>query len=207
MNPSLDHILWATPDLDTGVATIAALTGVTPAGGGSHPGFGTRNQLLSLGPGLFFEVIGPDPAQADHGRRAAAISGLAAPEMHAWCLQSDDLDALGARARSAGLATPPPVAMSRTRADGVRLAWRILYLEAPGWGGVLPFVIDWQGSPHPAGTAPAGCSLAEFTVLHPRAAELAALHRALGVDIPVAAAPRPGFLARLDTPNGEVVLT
>lgn len=37
----LDHLVHATPDLDRTLAEIAALTGVRPVPGGSHPGRGT----------------------------------------------------------------------------------------------------------------------------------------------------------------------
>lgn len=187
--------------------TVAALAGVLPGGGGSHEGFGTRNQLLSLGDALFFEIIAPDPAQDERGRRASGLESLPGPQMLTFCLQSDDLDAVASRAKTAGLSPQDPVAMGRTRADGVRLEWKILYLDDTDWGDAIPFVIDWLGSPHPGGSAPAGCTLKEFTVLHPRAAELALLYGALGVPVAVAAAMSPGFLVRLNTPRGEVVLT
>ena len=35
--------------------------GATPAPGGHHPLMGTHNQLLSLGPGEYLEVIAIDP--------------------------------------------------------------------------------------------------------------------------------------------------
>lgn len=207
MAVNLDHILWGAADLEAGCDLIHGLCGIRPAAGGSHPGFGTRNQLLSLGPELFFEVIAPDPAQTAQGRRAVALQALPEPGLHAFCLQSDDLNGFAARARSLGVTASDPVAMSRTRSDGRRLDWRILYLEHPTWDTALPFLIDWQGSPHPAGTSPSGCRMADFTVLHPDAEGLRALYAGLGIEVPVAAAPRPGFLLVLDTPRGRVVLT
>lgn len=207
MAQTLDHILMGAPDLEAASGAVAALSGVTPAGGGSHPRFGTRNQLLSLGEGLFFEIIAPDPAQKEKGQRANGLEGLVAPGMLTFCLRSEDLSKVAAQAKAAGISSQAPVAMSRTRADGVRLAWEILYLDAPEWGDLMPFLIDWKGSPHPSETSPGGCTLLDFTVLHPNAADLSALYEKLGVNVPVRAALSPGFVLRLNTPNGEVVLT
>jgi hypothetical protein len=202
-----DHLLWAAPDLDAGSAAFAAATGVTPTVGGSHPGFGTRNRLASLGSGAFFEVISVDPAQTTHGPRAERIAAMPRPAILTFAVQTDDLDDARRRAEAAGLEIPPPVSMSRTRPDGVKLAWTILHLQHPAYEAAVPFIIDWQGSPHPSATTPTGCTLKSLTVLQPDPGPLAAIYDALGLAIPVRRAPVPGFLAVLDTPKGEVVFT
>jgi hypothetical protein len=58
----LDHILRAAPDLGAGEKIIETLTGIAPARGGVHPGLGTRNSLMNLDSGIYFEIISPDPA-------------------------------------------------------------------------------------------------------------------------------------------------
>jgi hypothetical protein len=206
MGVALDHILWASPDLDRGSAAIGALTGVTPARGGSHPGFGTRNSLLSLGE-TYLEVIAPDPAQSLTDNRGGQIAAMARPGLTTFAVRTGDLAAYRAAAESAGVATRGPVAMGRTRPDGVRLDWACLYIADPGYGELIPFAIDWKGSPHPSASAPAGCRLAGFSVLHPDPAPLAAIYAAMGIPVAVKGAASPGFLATLDTPRGEVVLT
>ena len=202
-----DHLLWAAPDLDKGAEAFAAATGVTPTVGGSHPGFGTRNRLAALGPGAFFEVIAPDPVQEQAGTRAERIAAMPQPAIITFAVQTTDLDGAQRAAEAAGLTIPPPVSMSRTRPDGVKLAWRILYLKHPLYGEAVPFIIDWQGSPHPSTTTPEGCRLESLTVLQPEPEGLAAIYAALGLDIPVERAPVPGFIAVLATPKGRVTLT
>src|SRR5262249_11322359 len=57
----VDHLAYATPDLEKGVAEIERLLGVRATPGGQHPGRGTRNALVSLGPTSYLEIVGPDP--------------------------------------------------------------------------------------------------------------------------------------------------
>ncbi|MBK0328081.1 VOC family protein [Rhodobacteraceae bacterium F11138] len=205
-NP-LDHLLWAVPDLDAGARLFADCTGVVPSGGGSHDGFGTRNTLASLAENLYFEVISVDPAQENFNARAGRISALDGPEMHTFGVRGDQLEAYRDTARSCGLAASDPVAMSRRRADGVLIQWSAIYIEDEHWGYHVPFLIDWMGSEHPWKTTPRGCTMTEFCALHPQADELSDIYKALGVDVPVRPSPTPGFLLRLNTPNGEVILT
>ena len=202
----LDHILWAAPDLDEGERLFERLTGVAPARGGVHPGFGTRNSLAALDGGAYFEIIAPDPAQDLTGNRGGRIAALARPGLLTFAVASNALDALKAAALDEGLTVRGPEAMHRATPSGGRLDWSILYLEHAIFGEAIPFVIDWDGTPHPSLSTPPGCRLKSFATVHPDAAHLCALYTRLGVPVTVKRAIEPGFVAVLATPLGDVVL-
>lgn len=202
----LDHILWAVPDLDAGSRAFAALTGIEPGRGGSHAGFGTRNALVGLDRGTYLEIIAPDPAQPLAGNRGGAIAAMPRPGLITFAVRTDDLDAYRQAAEAAGVGIEGPVAMGRTRPDGVRLDWACLYVRHPVYGEAIPFAIDWKGSPHPSATTPAGLSLTSFAVLHPEPEPLRAIYARIGVPVAVHRAAHPGFLAVLAGPRGDVTL-
>lgn len=206
MKLELDHILWASPDLEAGVKLFDKLSGVTAAGGGSHPGFGTRNQLASLGDGVYFEVISPDPRQDFAGNRGGAIAALPHPGLLTFAMRTNDVEAVRKAASVAGLSIPAPVKMSRLRPDGIRLEWSILYLQHATFDNMVPFVIDWGASPHPSETAAHGCRLRSFAALHPNSEQLRDIYQAIGVPVEVQRSPRPGFIATLATPQGDLTL-
>jgi glyoxalase-like protein len=73
----IDHIVYATPDLDQGIREIEDKLGVKATLGGQHPGRGTRNALISLGPSTYLEIFAPDPGQpAPKQPRAFGLDNL-----------------------------------------------------------------------------------------------------------------------------------
>ncbi|NNE52947.1 MAG: VOC family protein [Sulfitobacter sp.] len=207
MQVTLDHILWAAPDRDRGMALFERVTGVAPAIGGSHPGFGSRNALASLSDRIYLEILAPDPAQDLTGTWGADVAALPGPQMYTLCLGCDELEAVADRARNAGVTVEPPIAMSRTTPEGQRLDWRIMRLRDARWPGRMPFFIDWQGAPHPGGTTPPGCSMSDLCVLDPNPEDLRAVFDAIGCDVPVYGGACFGLVATLQTPKGQVLLT
>lgn len=202
----IDHIVWAVPDFERGVEEVAGLLGVQPTPGGRHTGRGTRNALLSLGNGAYLEVIGPDAEQPAAPPLAFGIDTLPAARLVTWAAKAPDIDARVARAKAAGFDPGVVQDMVRDRPDGVRLHWRLTRRETPAGDGLVPFLIDWGGSPHPAETSAQGCTLIALEAEHPDAVAVSKMVGAVGESLAVAKGPVPALAARIRCPRGEVVL-
>ena len=203
----LDHLVYAVPDLDAGVADLERRLGVRAAPGGQHPGRGTRNALIALGPDSYIEILAPDPAQpAPAGGRWFGVDPAVPARLAGWAVKGTDLARLAAAASRRGVPLGPVAAGSRQRPDGVTLRWT---LTDPGVSSALslvPFLIDWSDSPHPAATAPRGPVLEALRAEHPRPERAREPLAALGIDLPVAAGAQPALVATLRTVSGLVEL-
>lgn len=203
----LDHLVLAAPDLDGGRAWVEDRLGVEPAPGGSHPGVGTRNALLSLGPRSYLECIGPDPDQPEPSRPPPfGMDELEAPRLVTWVVRRDGLDEATGRWRERGVDAGDASRWSRRRSDGALLEWELTDPFLDRLGGVVPFFIDWLDSEHPATTAPHGCALAELRLRHPEPEEVRRVLEVLELEVPVEFAAEPGLEAVLDTPRGRRTL-
>src|ERR1035441_3657887 len=153
MQAGPDHHIRGVDELDKGVAWVAQRTGVRAAFGGVHPGRGTRNALLSLGPDCYLEIIAPDPQQTSP-TWFSQILAIPQPRLMTWAVRASDLSALAQVASTAGFPIEGPHDGARTRPDGHVLSWKLFHL----WDhrdGLLPFFIEWsRDSIHPAADAP-----------------------------------------------------
>ena len=204
----LDHLLLGCSDLDQGIAFVEVHTGVRPAMGGVHPGRGTRNALLSLGPQRYFEIIAPDPTQSDITWRGSlsVLKQLSAPRLVDWVVHTSDIEAVAERWRKAGVAFSGPTPGSRARPDGKMLHWQTLNLDNDR-DGLLPFFIQWGANTvHPSVDAPTGCRLESFAVVGPDSASLSADFQKLGISVEVASGETAHLLARIVGPKGTLVL-
>jgi hypothetical protein len=198
----VDHLVYAAQDLDTAVHHLEANLGILAAPGGSHPGIGTRNALLGLGPGTYLEVIAPDPGQpAPAMPRPFGIDDHRPDRLVGWAISCEDIDAAIAASRAHGYDPGEPVDMERSDPSFGLLRWR-LTLNALA-GGPVPFLIAWGTTAHPARTAPAGLVLDELRIEHPAPTALNATLTALDADVAVFPAQRPGLVARISGPLGS----
>ncbi len=207
MTSTIDHLVYGSPDLDAAIDRITALTGVRAAYGGRHPGHGTHNALLSLGGRTYLEIIAPDPAQPrPPGPRPFGLDDTPGSGLRAWAAAPGNLDAVVQASLAIGFDYGPIVDGRRHTSDGRQLSWRMTDSPHGDDDGVVPFLIDWADSPHPAQSAPAGLTLTELRLASPAPQELSARLRVLGLDLPVDEAPKPALRAVLTGRRGEQVV-
>ncbi len=144
---TLDHLVYAVPDLEEARQRFHKQWGLHVVAGGSHPQWGTHNCLSYFGLPYVEFIAVQDPAvamQSNFGRmvleRARAGGGLTT-----FALGTAELDGAVARLRAQGVAVEGPIEGRRTRPDGSVLAWRLAFPE-PAGGLRMPFLIQWQQS-------------------------------------------------------------
>jgi hypothetical protein len=137
---ALDHVIVVVSDLDSAARRLYREHGLASVAGGRHAGHGTGNRIVPLG-GSYIElmaVVDRDEAASSPlgswvGQRVVEVGGAPA----ALCLRTDDIELTAQRTGH------KPLAMSRTRPDGVELAWQLVALPAALAEG-LPFFIHWH---------------------------------------------------------------
>lgn len=203
---AVDHLLLGAADLDRGIAWVEERIGVRPAVGGTHPGRGTRNALLSIGGRRYLEVIAPDPAQATITGQYRELPSLQHPKIITWGVNTNEIDALADRLRSQKLAGSPVLPGSRKTPDGRTLAWRMIGVDSPA-GQLAPFFIQWSAdTTHPSQTSPGGCTLRAIRFEHPDPELIRGAFERIGLSATVVRASEAGIVATLVCGRGEIQL-
>jgi len=193
--------------LPLGIETIEKLLGVRAMPGGQHSGRGTRNALISLGPDIYLEIIGPDPDQpAPTLARPFGIDDLNEPRLVTWVAKGQSLDSFVKEAATAGVRLGEVIDGSRRRTDGVALSWRYTDPRTVVFDGLVPFFIDWGTTAHPAATATRGASLIGLRAEHPDPEPVQKALDKLGLDLKVQRGPRPALIATVGTSDGRIEL-
>lgn len=198
--PALDHIVFAVPLLEEWCDFFERRTGILPSPGGVHPGWGTRNAIVSLGPRTYLEIIAPDFNQ-NVPRLALGVTPSGPPRVTTWAVVVPELNLEDESPLLGGI-----LAMQRVRQDGSTLQWRLSDPFADRMSGIVPFQIDWRDSPHPASTIEQNCRLRRFALRHPDPRAVERAIRSLGYEIQVEHADRPGIRVEIATPGGLVTL-
>ena len=202
----LDHIVYAAPDLDAAIEQVEQLLGVRAAIGGQHPGWGTRNALLSLGPKAYLEIMGPDPSQPEPKQpRPFGMDTISKPRMVSWVARTDDIQSVIDKAKRQALDLGELLAKSRRKPDGSELKWTMTDLTKNRMEGMIPYFINWGHSAHPAESSPKGCRLIKLELFHPDAKRVNELLSNLGLYIQAG----PGSVAlkaTIESPKGQIVL-
>ena len=103
----IDHLVYATDDLERTVASFTDRFRVAPTPGGRHLGWGTRNELVGPGDGAYLELVGPDRGQHDpDGPRPFGIDDLVGERLITWCARPDGTPAFAPAPVAARYQTP-----------------------------------------------------------------------------------------------------
>ncbi len=204
---AIDHIVFASADLERGMDEIEQLLGIRPVPGGRHPQFGTHNALLSLGSATYLEVIARDPnLPLPEQGTLVDLSDEQESHLITWVLRTEDIVALASAAGSAGLAIGPVQSGSREQPDGNTLCWQLTDPYAMPMGGAIPFLISWGETAHPASVVPHAGELLGLTIEHPDSNGVRQSVSVLEVDVAVVQADQFGLVARIETEDGVKIL-
>ena len=203
----VDHLVFAGDDLQAGIEAFHRLLGVRPVMGGRHPNWGTWNAIISLGPRTYLELIAPDPkSNLSADLRPEIFSGAGEFRLTGWLANVRAPVQVRQRMIERGADPGEILTGSRDLPDGGLLEWSLSDPMIRIMDGIVPVMIDWGKSPHPAAAAPAGCLLEEVELRHPDAAGANAILELMGLPAVVGPGPEPVLKAVLETPRGLVTL-
>lgn len=208
MRYQIDHFVWGAPDLAQGCEEMLDLLGCKPVLGGQHPGMGTQSALLSLGDGVYLEIIAPSDDPGPEGSLGQKIGALTAPGLITWVLRTDSLAEVAERSSKCApeLTALGPMPTQRKTPEGDTLSWELLFLGEHAFGGLLPFFIDWQDTVHPSHTAPVAAQFSKLEITSSNAAQLNLAFETLEIEQRVASEGNASLTLELQTGARTVTL-
>jgi hypothetical protein len=200
----VDHIAWSVPDTAAGCAELAELTGVTPyLMPEAEPGAYYWSGGLNLGDGQLLEIVGPNPAFEGFHPLGALLKSIAQPRLLFWYVCTDDMQAYGRQAASAG--RPLTTVESVEPEDPDYSSYERASLSGP-IDPVVPNVIRWIRRRAEFRGPSTGVTLQALRLGHPENDSISMLFAALGIDQAVTPAEQSTLELDLDTPRGVVTL-
>ncbi len=212
---NLDHLVIAATSLEQGAAWAKSTLGIDVPYGGEHPQMGTHNLVMSLGNGVYFEIIAINPdAPAPNRPRWFSLDDpyvqmaiAKSPRLLTWVVNTTDAVAMCAQ-NDFPHGVPTPM-----RRGALRWLFTIPEDGQLPAAGMLPTLIEWQTEPHPSVSLPElGVTYKSLTLHHPypewaaaRLSEINAAHLAEVQGLPANALPY--FEVTLETPKGELKLS
>jgi hypothetical protein len=204
----LDHLIYAAPDLESGINDVERMLGVRPVMGGKHRHFGTHNALVSLENGIYLEVLAPDQDFPTPERGILfGLDTLEAPRLFTWVMRSENVEGQARTAAAEGLVLGDVSRGGRENPDGAMLTWAVTDPHAIPLDGAVPFLIDWGNTPHPSGAAPTAGALISVEFEHPNAPAVRSAFKALDLSFGVSEGLVPRMIAKINTPSGLAVLS
>ncbi len=198
----IDHLVYVVSDLQQGMKHMEDLFGVAPSPGGHHPDFGTHNALLGLGPETYLEIIAIDPSLSRPAQSwPFGLSEKQKSKLQTWAVKS---------VLSRASLVPPVFGVvsqgSRQTRSGKLLSWKLTDPWLMGYDGLIPFLIDWGQTEHPATDLPQVGSIEGIQMKHSRAEEVRSSLEVLDIDADfVQASERVEMRALIRQTDGKLI--
>jgi glyoxalase-like protein len=196
----LDHLVYATPDLEATCRDLESRLGVRASPGGQHPGRGTRNALISIGTKAYLEIIGPNPLQPETRPVWFGIDQLTAPKLITWAVRVDELEVF-VKEISPSVKLGAVRSGSRKTPDGTTLSWQLTEPQLEQGVGLIPFLIEWHSPQHPADSAIAGPRLVQLRLEHPEPELIREQLNWLPVEVAIEQGSTPALVAMFEGAN------
>jgi hypothetical protein len=126
----IDHVIYATADLEVAAARLEGELGLPALVGGRHEGLGTHNRIVPLGGGYLELLAVADPAEAAGSRLGRALQARIA--------RAPDRGGRGAKTRDSSRSSSSvlrgclipvqpamPAASPGSKSPATRLSWRV----------------------------------------------------------------------------------
>jgi hypothetical protein len=203
----IDHLLYASANLQQGMDEIESLLGVRPVRGGRHPQYGTHNALVSLGPGVYLEIIARDPRLPAPQRGALIdVPPKAKSRLATWVYRNADIHRSAAAAGRASIGLGIVESGRRAKLDGSEIGWQLTDPYAMPFDGAIPFLINWGNAAHPSASAPSGGRLVELVIAHPEPDPVRGALSVLAAEVEVIEGEKFHLSATIAVGSGTVIL-
>ena len=130
----IDHVIYATGDLDTAAVRVESELGLSALRGGRHEGHGTHNRIVPLGGGYLELMAIADPEEAAGSPIGSALQARLTDQgdgLFAWAIEVDDIKPVADR-------LVLPMSTVTRRGFSARLVGVAEALREPG----LPFFLS-----------------------------------------------------------------
>ncbi len=205
MSYKIDHIVWAVPNFEKGIEYFENLTGVTPTFGGYHKTLGTKNALVNLGDGIYFEILAIDEDSPIKPPRWMGIDLITKPTVTRWALKSSDLEKDSQVLKNYHSDLAEIKGGQRTLSSGDILKWQLTMPLAEPEIEVAPFLLNWSASAaHPTNNLPIECNLVEIQFSHPSPKSIRPLLKYFGFEKFLKKGDKEKISIKLKTPLGIV---
>jgi len=203
----IDHIVYATPDLEQSIEQIAEGIGIRPVIGGRHLTKGTKNALLHLGGKCYLEILAIDEESNIEAPRWMGIDEISSPRVTRFCLRSHNLEEDAEKLTEYNTEMGVIEQGSRKMSDGGLLQWNMILPLAKPEVDLIPFVCHWpEESIHPTEKLEEGATLDYIRPSHPQAENLKAKYLSLGIDFEISKSEKPEIRVGIKGPKGTIEL-